>query len=354
MSKDDTPTMEGEVQDVDPLEKALVKINVTRAVLDTLRKEAESFPAIKTQADYEKVRRHRLDMVPLRTTTVKEMKRMREEANAFAAKVIAKEKEITGDLATSEAIDQAKEDAYLAELKAIEDEKARVEEARVDALIAKLTSFEWAGNRFEVAQDSPVEFATRLEKARETFRMIEAERKVEAERLAKEEQDRIDREAAIKAEEERQAIVRKEQERAAAELQAKQDAFERQQREAAQAEEDRQRKIKEDSDRAERERLAKIAEDERKARETAEAETRRLQAIADQKAKEEADAKAAEAEKARLAALAPDKEKIMDWIDRVKLSTALPKIEDVTLAAAIRSAQKQVVATMKRLETLLN
>ncbi len=344
MSKDDTPAMEGEVQDVDPLEKALVKINVTRAVLDGLRKEAEAFPTPKAgdKAGYEALRRHRLDIVPIRTTTAKVMKAMREDAVAFQKKVIAKEKEITEELAEIEAIDQAKEDAYLAELKAIEDEKIRVEEARVDALIAQLTAFEWAGNRFEVAQDTPVEFAARLAKAQEQFRLIEAGRKAEAERLAREEQERKDREAAIAAEEERQAKVRAEQEAAAAKLKAEQEAFAKQQQEAREA-----------ADRAERERLAKIAEDERKARETAEAETRRLQAIADQKQKEEDDFMRAEAERTRLAALAPDKEKILDWIDRVKLSTALPKIEDVTLATAIKAAQAGVVATMNQLEALL-
>jgi len=305
MSKDETPAMEGEVQDVDPLEKALVKINVTRAVLDGLRKEAEAFPTPKAgdKAGYEALRRHRLDIVPIRTTTAKVMKAMREDAVAFQKKVIAKEKEITEELAEIEAIDQAKEDAYLAELKAIEDEKIRVEEARVDSLIAQLTAFEWAGNRFEVAQDSPAEFDARLAKAQESFRLIEAGRKAEAERLAREEQERKDAEERNRVEAERLAKIRIEQDADAEKLKVAQEAFAKQQQEAREA-----------ADRAERERLAKIAEDERKARETAEAETRRLQAIADQKAKEEAEAKAAEAEKARLAALAPDKEKILAWL----------------------------------------
>jgi len=119
--KDETLDLAGEVQEGDQLETALVKINVTRAVLDKLRKEAEAFPAIKTKEDHERVRRHRLDIVPLRTTTVKVLKSMREDAVAFQKKVIAKENEITGELAAIEAIDQANEDAYLAKLKAIQD-----------------------------------------------------------------------------------------------------------------------------------------------------------------------------------------------------------------------------------------
>ena len=353
--KDEHQALTGEVQNVDPLEKALVKINVTRVVLDTLRKEAEAFPTPKAgdKAGYGALRRHRLDIVPLRTTMVKAMKAMREEAVAFQKKVIGKEKEITEELAEIEAIDQAKEDAYLAELKAIEDEKIRLEEARIDSLIAQLTAFECAGNRFEVAQDSPGEFATRLDKAREDFRLIEIGRKAEVERLEREEHARIAREQAIKDEEDRQAKVRQEQEAVSAKLKADQDAFAKQQQEAREA-----------SDRAERERLAKIAEDERQALQSAEAEILRLKTEADAKVKAEndakiaqlkaeEDAKAAEAERARLAALAPDKEKILDWIDRVKLSTALPKIEDAVLSTAVRFAQGEVITAMQRLETLL-
>lgn len=335
----------GEVQDGDPLEKALVKINVTRAVLDKLRKEAEAFPTPKVgdKAGYEALRRHRLDIVPLRTTTGKVMKSMREDAVAFQKKVIAKEKEITEELAAIEAIDQTKEDAYLAELKAIEDEKARKEQIRVDSMLAQLAAYEWQGNRFEVALDSPEQFAERLAKAQESFRLIEAGRKAEAEQKEREERERQEREAAIKAEEERQAKVRAEQEAAAAKLKAEQEAFEKRQREAQEA-----------ADRAERERLAKIADDERKAREAAEAEAKRLQAIADAKAKEEADALADEAEKKRLAELAPDKEKLLDWIDRVKLGTALPVIKDEGLSRTLRSVQADIIAVLNQFEENLS
>lgn len=329
----------GEVQDVDPLEKALVKINVTRAVLDKLRKEAEAFPAIKTKEDYEKVRRHRLDMVPLRTTTEKVMKAMREDANAFAARVIAKEKEIKGDIAASEAIDQAKEDAYLAILKAEQDEKDRLEQVRVDAMLQQLAAYEWQGNKFEVAQDTPAQFAERLAKAQESFRLIEAGRKAEAERLAREEQERLARESAIKAEEERQAKVRTEQEAAAAKLRAEQEAFAKQQREA-----------KEAADRAERERLAKIAEDERKAREAAEAETLRLKTEADARKKAEDDAKAAEAEKARLAELAPDVDKIVDWTRKSwEFVSHVPTIHDPDMGAKVDEAAKSIAAILDKL-----
>src|SRR5690348_9484528 len=188
--EDETLDIAGEVQDGDPLEKAVVKLNVTQQVLDQLMKEAKSFPTPKAgdKDGYEKIRRHRLDMVPLRTATEKVMKGIREEANAFAARVITKEKEIKGAIAAAEAIDQAKEDAYLTELKAIQDEKDRIENERVDALIKQLEAVEWNGNRFEVAQDTPAEFTERLNKAKEAFRLIEVGRQAERDRLAREEQ----------------------------------------------------------------------------------------------------------------------------------------------------------------------
>ena len=324
----------GQVQDGDQLETALVKINVTRAILDKLKKEAEAFPTPKVgdKAGYEALRRHRLDIVPLRTATAKVMKSMREEAVAFQKKVVAKEKEITEELAEIEAIDQAKEDAYLAELKAIQDEKDRVEKIRVDAMLAQLTSYEWQGNPFEVAQDTPVQFAERLAKAQESFRLIEAGRKAEAERKAKEEQEARELAEANRKEAERLEKLRQEQEVAAAKLRADQEAFERQKREAHEA-----------SERAERERLARIAEEERKQREAAEAEARRLKAIADAKAKEEAEAKAAEEEKARLAALAPDIDKVWAWARGVwDVAQHLPTLKDDGLQGRVEVAAKSI------------
>lgn len=342
MSDEQTPEVSGEVQDgKDPIVMALVKINVTRAVLDDLRRKAQEAPTPKAgdKAGYEAIKRLRLDMVPLRTTTGKVLKTMREGAVAFQKKVIAKEKEITEDIAESEAILQAKEDAYLAELKAIQDEKDRLEAIRVDAMISQLTAYEWQGNRFEVAQDTPDQFAERLAKAQDSFRLIEAGRKAEAEKLAREEEERKAREAAIAAEEERQAKVRAEQEAAAAKLKAEQEAFEKRQREAQEA-----------ADRAERERLAKIAEDERKAREQAEAEALRLRQEVEAKERAEAEAKAAEAEKARLAALAPDKEKLTTWADGIEaLVRDFPNVSNPELVALGGRVQTALIGALTTL-----
>lgn len=346
MSKDgdDTLHLEGQVQDGDALETALVKINVTRTVLDNFRKQAKEAPTPKAgdKAGYEAVKRLRLDMVPVRTTTVKVLKAMREDAVAFQKKVIAKEKEITEDIAESEAILQAKEDAYLAELKAIQDEKDRIEQERVDGLLLQLQSVEWSGNPFEVAQDTPEQFAERLAKAQENFRLIQAGRKAEEERLEREEQERQAREAAIKAEEERQAKVRQEQEEAATKLRAEQEAFEKRQREAQEA-----------AGRAERERLAKIAEEERQARQKAEAETLRLKAEADAKAKAEEDAKAAEAERSRLAAMAPDIEKAKAWAQTVRGTITEISLKDGVINDAVAKAQYEILDTLKRMEVKL-
>lgn len=335
----DAPEVPGEVQDAgDPIGSALAKVNVTNAVLAKLKADAEAFPVPKVgdKEGYEKIRRHRLDIVPLRTTTVKVLKAMREEAVAFQKKVVGKENEIVAALQAAEAIDQAKEDSYLAALKAIQDEKDRIEKDRVDGLLIRLAVYNWTGNILEVAQDTPSQFEARLEEAKKTFELIEAGKKAEAERMAKEETDRLAREAAIKAEEERQAKVRAEQEASAAELKRAQEAFEKQQRDA-----------KEAFERTERERLAKVAEDERKAREAAEAETLRLKTEAAMKLKAEEDVKAAEAEKARLAALAPDKEKIVEWTRKSWQSVnQLPTIRDEALDAMLTDAAKSIAAIL--------
>lgn len=349
MSKDDTLDLEGIVQDGDPLVTALVKINVTDAVLAAIRKEAESFPTPKAgdKEGFEKIKAHRLATVKLRTKSFDALDAIGKEAFEFHRKVTGKRGEIVANLQASEAIDKAKEQAYLDAEQAILDEKNRLEEIRVDSLVAQLSAFEWTGNRFEVAQDKPEEFAARLDKAREDFRLIEAVRKAEAERLAREEQERKDREAAIAAEEARQAKVRAEQEAAAAKLKADQEAFQRQQQEAREAAEAQKRREQEEANRVERERLAKVAEDERKAREAAEAETKRLQAIADQKAKEEAEAKAAEAERARLAALAPDVDKVVNWTrSSWEFVSHVPTVHDQTLSAKVDAAAKSIAAIL--------
>jgi hypothetical protein len=328
-------SLEGEVQDAgDPLVTALVKINVTDAVLAAVRKEAESFPTPKAgdKETYEKIRAHRLALVKLRTKSFDALDAIGKEAFEFHRKVTGKRGEIVANIQASEAIDKAKEQAYLDAEQAIQDELDRKEQIRVDALIAQLTAYEWNGNRFEVAQDTPAQYAERLAKAQESFRLIEAGRKAEAERKAKEEQEARELAEANRKEAERLARVQAEQEAAAAKLKADQEAFEKRQREAQEV-----------ADRAERERLAKIAEDERKAREAAETETRRLQAIADQKAKEEADAKAAEAEKARLAELAPDIDKMLSWAKSVwGCASNLPEVKDPVIKGRLSEALKDL------------
>jgi len=306
------PALIGTIEDVPAgtIKNALVKLNVTDVELAKVRRTVmdavQKFDG--TKASYEAVKRARLDVVPLRTSVKKEAEAGLAEAITVQKLWIGAEKAVTKFYADLEALCVAKEDEYEADRRKEAEEAEAKEKARVQALLDKLIPFEWAGNPFEVAQDSPVQFAERLTKAQESFRLIEAGRKAEADRLAREAQERKDAEERNRVEALRLEKVHAETVAAAAKLELERQAFAKQQREA-----------QETADRAERERLAKIAEGERKAREAAEAETLKLRLEAEERQRDLDQAKAAEIEKVRVAAMAPDKEKLRAFADKIAL-----------------------------------
>ncbi len=331
------PALIGTIEDVPAgtIKNALVKLNVTDVALAKVR--GTVMDAVQkydgSKASYEAVKRARLDVVPLRTSVKKEAEVGRAEAIAVQKLWIGAEKTVTGFYANLEALCATKEEEYETARRKEAEEIAVKEKARVDALIAQLTAYEWQGNPFEVAQDTPVQFAERLSKAQDSFRLIEAGRKAGADRKVKEEQESRELAEANRLEAQRLDDIRMKQEALAAKLEADRQDFERQQREAREA-----------TDKAERERLAKVAEDERKAREAAEAETNRLQALADAKAKEESDAKAAEAERLRLAALAPDIDKVWAWAHDVwEVAQKIPSnLADQSMTKKVSEASKSI------------
>ena len=336
----------GTIEDVPAgtIKNALVRIGVSDEKLMAVRTETDKVLATwdGSKESYDRVKRHRLDNLrPVRTGVVKTAEDGRAEANHVQRLWIKAEKAVVGFIESDETRCFEKEREYERKIQEEQDAIAAKEMARVDAMISKLLTLGWVGNQLEVAQDTPVQFAERLSKAQESFSLIEASRKAEAERKAKEEQEARELAEANRLEAERLAKVKAEQDAAAAKLQKDREDFERQQREAREAEEARQRKVKEDADKAERERLAKIATDEKLAREAAEAETKRLKAIADAKAKEEADAKAAGAERLRLAALAPDKEKILAWLAEIE-AVETPELVDGAMDQLMRGTVAEI------------
>src|SRR6266487_7166797 len=172
------PALIGTIEDVPAgtIKNALVKLNITDVELAKIRtlviSAVEKYDG--TKASYEAVKRARLDVVPKRTSVKKEAEEGRAEAIQVQKLWIGAEKTVTKFYADLEALCVAKEAEYEAEIKRKADEAEAKEKVRVQALLDRLTPFEWAGNPFEVAQDTPAMFAERLAKAQESFRLIEA------------------------------------------------------------------------------------------------------------------------------------------------------------------------------------
>ncbi len=99
-----------DISDGDPLVTALVKINVTDAVLSAKRAEAEAFPTPKAgdKAGFETIKAHRLAMVKLRGRAFDALDAMGKEAFEYHRKVTGKRGEIVANLQASEAIDKAR------------------------------------------------------------------------------------------------------------------------------------------------------------------------------------------------------------------------------------------------------
>ena len=231
------PTLIGTIEDVPAgtIRNALVTIGISDQKLMALRTDTDKVLATwdGTKESYERVNRHRLDNLrPTRTGTVKTAEDGRAEANQVQKLWIKAEKSVVGFIESDEARCFEKEREYEAGVQRKIDEAATKEKARVDAMLAQLAAYEWQGNPFEVAQDTPVQFAERLAKAQESFRLIEAGRKAEADRKAKEEQESRELAERNRLEAERLAKIQAEQEAAAAKLQKDREDFERQQREA--------------------------------------------------------------------------------------------------------------------------
>lgn len=213
----------GEVQTApsDDLTTALIKINLTDVAIETLEIEAKKMPVpngIDDKETYERNRRARLDIVPLRTGAVRTLTAIREEAVAFQRKVKGKENEIVAKLQTIEAIYAKNEQVYLDAVKAKEEEEKARKLAILNDRLAKLRELEWVGSPVAIEAATDEEFEAMLTDVRIRWEEMQERKRAEEKRIADE------REAArIQAEENR-----KEQERLAAERAE----FDRQQAEA--------------------------------------------------------------------------------------------------------------------------
>jgi len=228
-----------------------------------------------------------------------------------------------------------KRDVYDDKLKAIEEEKKRKWQEKIDDRMNSLAGYNAPLPYQEVAEMPDGDFANIQAEAErkwsEEQARIAEEKRIEDERLAKEAADR-------KAEEDRLEKIKLEQEEAAAKIKADQD-------ELAEA----QRKIDEEKAEIEREKQAEIDRKEREAFEKKAAENARIQAEKDAKEDaeraelEKAEHEQAEKEKAeRQAALMPDMEKALAWIAEVEATPEFPTIQSETIMSVLENMQTQL------------
>lgn len=308
----------------------VLKFSETRNKLAAMAAKSVDLVEITNAAGYQQVHTARMDLKSTRVEITKRGKEARDDANAFAKAVIAKEKELVAIIEPEESRLQSLQDAWDAAREAERQANAAAERARIEEIQTRIIAIRSApasyvahcaadlaediahleamviGEDFaEFQQQAEAAKAESLAKLRDMHAAAvqreaeEAERqrqaKAEAERLAAEraelERIRAEQEAAAMVERERIAAERAEQEKAAAVERARL-ATEREAQEA----EMRAEREKLAQERAEADRIAaeRRADEERKA--------------AEERAKIEAERKAAEQAKREAEAAARQRE----------------------------------------------
>jgi len=282
------------------------------------------------EAGFKSVHKARKVVKSHRVSVEKRRKELKADALAWGRKVDGEANRIKDLLEPIESHLIAQELIVINERKRQEEEAARLFEEKIMGRMNALAGFNSPMPYQQVAIMSDEEFEASLsviekqwqdEKAR-----IAEEKRIESERQAAED-------AARKAEDDRLTKIRAEQEKQMAEIRAEQEKI------AAE-----KAKLQAERDKAEREKMIKEAE-----------ERARLQAIADEKArvereKKEAEEKAAaeKAEAERVAALLPDKEKAIAWIESMRESIPKsPAIKDYYIS-------QQIVISLDRIKSVLN
>ena len=320
----------------DVISQELEKANITPAIIAGLKERYMSVTinGIEDKAGYKLADEARKNCKTMRVMATKVCKAGREEAVKIQKDWIAKEKEVTGEIELVEAHLEA-------ELKKVDDAKEaiRIEEERrqqemiqnrVKQLMGNGCSFDGSVysingatiSHTEVAMMQDSLFIPFLETAKAKYKKLLAE-KAEAERLQKEEEERQRKEreefeAKKKVFEAEQARIAKENEEREAKIKADQDRIAKEQQDRENAIKAEQEKLDAEKKRIEDERIAKEREEQHQkelaeAREKA-AEEARLKAIQDaenEKGRIAKEAEDARIEAERLAALAPDKEKLV-------------------------------------------
>jgi septal ring factor EnvC (AmiA/AmiB activator) len=323
-----------------PVGQRMVKFNVTNAEIERLK--AEYLPltinGLEDKEGLKRVYEARQEVKRTRVALTKYAKEMREDAQAWAKKVISEEKRVVGELETIEAHLQAEEDKIEAEKDRIRKEAEDRENARMQERLDALAQFGFAADYAQLKALDDDSFKKLLVQAEAQWQQ-EQERKAEEERLAQLERDRIEAE-------------RKELE----ELRSKQAEQQR-------IIDEQNRKIREAQEREEREKREAEAAAQRQ-KEMAEARERAAeQARIEERARieREAQLKKEAEEKARIAAekkaeRMPDKQRLEGFAKLFKDSYMLPKVKTTEANDILQDFASQInevlVAFEKRIKEL--
>ena len=326
---------------------SVVKLNVTDAEIARLKEEYMplTIAGIEDRAGYKKVYEARQTVKRTRVSLVKHADELKEQAIAWQKKVNTEKGRVVGELELIEKHLQSEEDRIDGEKEAIRQEAERIEKARIQKRIDRLTEYGFAIDYTFVQNIGDEDFEKVVDNAKSEW-LKEQDAKAEAERLQRAE------EARIKAEREELEQLRAEQAKAQAIIKAENDRIAKEQadKEAAlNAEVVRLEKEKADQEaknKAAEEKIRRDAYDaeqkrlheERvaKAREEA-AEEARLKAVATAKREQEEKAeqdRQAKIEAERQAALRPDKEKLQMFSDG---------LSDLKIPAVANQAAQEIV-----------
>lgn len=327
-------------------ETGLAILDKREAGLKALKEEYEglTISGIDDREGYKRVSEARKILKGERVGITKDAKQLRDGANKFCSTVIARERELI------KIIEPLEEKLYDQE-KAIDDEKERLEaeaekkEAdRVQDRVNQLAKFNQAIDFFEAKNISDEAFNELLNQARiddaqeQEKKQLEAKRledeRIEQERLGKIEAERIANERAELekqrlAQEKREAELKAEQ----AKVKAEQEAKEKEIR-LAQEKLEADKKAHEEKLRKEQEEKDRIARDEQVRIET----EARIKRESEEKAARE------KAEAERKAALAPDKEKLLDYSKSLRqfIVDHQPSIASDEAKAVVQAAEKRL------------
>jgi hypothetical protein len=309
------------------IESQLERFDVTA---ESLKQIVEPYKELKIadvndRDGYVQVREARLALKAKRVQIEKSGKELRDNANKFAKAVITREKELIAILEPEEQRLKSEEQRYEEEKERLRQEEERKETERIQERIKHLAQYNYAIDFYEAKIMPEDAFQKLLLSAQQDY--AQEQERIAAEKVA-EEQRRREEEERMRREREELERLKAEQLKREQELEAERRELQRQQQEkeaVIRAEQERQRKEYEAQQAELRKEREAIEADKRRiemeqAKKEA-AERARLEEIERQKREEEARIereRQAEQERKRQEALRPFKDKMLDFADRVQ------------------------------------